>query len=156
MGVAELLDDNYTKEFSTGYRRTQIDNAPDTSTILTTVGFLSISSNKTLSFALVKNAEQNIFSGTAAYDTSHLNYIISHVRLGDYVPKFDNINTNVNSNAAAGTIPLNMEYNANLRYQFSCNANDETNLGGFIFQLDGLIAYINPCTTDIPTPIVCP
>lgn len=156
MGVAELLDDNYTKEFSTGFRRTQINNAPDTSTILTTVGFLTISSNKTLSFALVKNAEQNVFSGTAAYDTSHLNYIISHVRVGDYVPKFDNINTNVNSNAAAGTIPLNMEYNASLRYQFSCNANDETNLGGFIFQLDGLIAYINPCTTDIPTPIVCP
>ena len=49
-----------------------------------------------------------------------------------------------------------MEYDVNLRYQFDCNANDETNLGGFIFQLDGLIAYINPCTTDIPTPIVCP
>lgn len=156
MGVAELLDDNYTKNFTIGYRRTQIDNAPDTSTILTTMGSLSIASNKTLAFALVKNAEQNIFSGTAAYNTSHLNYIISHVRNGDYVPKFDNINTNVNSNAAAGTIPLNMEYNANLRYQFDCNANDETNLGGFIFQLDGLIAYIDPCTTDIPTPIVCP
>jgi hypothetical protein len=156
MGVAELLDDSYTKNFTIGYRRTQIDNAPDTSTILTTMGSLSIASNKTLAFALVKNGEQNIFSGTAAYDTSHLNYIISHVRNGDYVPKFDNANTNVNSNAASGTIGLDMEYNANLRYQFDCNANDESNLGGFIFQLDGLIAYIDPCTTDIPTPIVCP
>ena len=156
MGVAELLDDNYTKNFTIGYRRTQIDNAPDTSTILTTMGSLSIASNKTLSFALVKNGEQNIFSGTAAYDTSHLNYIISHVRNGDYVPKFDNANTNVNSNVASGTVGLDMEYNANLRYQFDCNANDESNLGGFIFQLDGLIAYIDPCTTDIPTPIVCP
>jgi hypothetical protein len=156
MGVAELLDDSYTKNFTIGYRRTQIDNAPDTSTILTTIGSLSIASNKTLAFALVKNGEQNIFSGTAAYNTSHLNYIISHVRNGDYVPKFDNANTNVNSNAAAGTISLDMEYDANLRYQFDCNANDESNLGGFIFQLDGLIAYIDPCTTDIPTPIVCP
>ena len=156
MGVAELLDDSYTKNFTIGYRRTQIDNTPDTSTILTTIGSLSIASNKTLAFALVKNGEQNIFSGTAAYNTSHLNYIISHVRNGDYVPKFDNANTNVNSNAAAGTISLDMEYNANLRYQFDCNANDESNLGGFIFQLDGLIAYIDPCTTDIPTPIVCP
>ena len=156
MGVAELLDDSYTKNFTIGNRRTQIDNAPDTSTILTTMGNLSIASNKTLSFALVKNGEQNIFSGTAAYDTSHLNYIISHVRNGDYVPKFDNANTNVNSNVASGTIGLDMEYNANLTYQFDCNANDESNLGGFIFQLDGLIAYIDPCTTDIPTPIVCP
>jgi hypothetical protein len=156
MGALETLDDNYTKNFTIGYRRTQIDAAPDTSTILTTMGSLSISSAKTLSFALVKNGEQNIFSGTNAYDTSHLNYIISHVASGDYVPKFDNANTNVNSNGIAGTIGLNMEYDTNLRYQFNCNANDESNLGGFIFQLDGLIAYINPCTTDIPTPIVCP
>lgn len=156
MGVAELLDDDYTKNFTLGYRQVQIDNAPDTSTILSTVGNLIINSNKTLKLSLAKNAEQNLFSGAAAYNTSHLNYIISHVRSGDYVPKFDNINTNVNSNAAAGTIPLNMEYDTNLRYQFDCNANDESNLGGFIFQLDGLIAYVNPCTTDIPTPIVCP
>jgi hypothetical protein len=156
MGVAELLDDSYTKNFTIGNRRIQIDNAPDTSSLLTTLGNLTITSSKTLAFALLKNGEQNIFSGTAAYDTSHLNYIVSHVRSGEFVPKFDNVNTNVNSNALAGTIPLDMEYNANLTYQFKCNANDETNLGGFIFQLDGLIAYIDPCTTDIPTPIVCP
>jgi hypothetical protein len=156
MGVAELLDDSYTKNYTIGNRRIQIDNAPDTSSLLTTIGNLSIASNKTLAFALLKNGEQNIFSGTAAYDTSHLNYIVSHVRSGEFVPKFDNANTNVNSNALAGTIPLDMEYNANLTYQFTCNANNELNLGGFIFQLDGLIAYIDPCTTDIPTPIVCP
>jgi len=156
MGVAELLDDSYTKNYTIGNRRIQIDNAPDTSSLLTTIGNLSITSSKTLAFALLKNGEQNIFSGTAAYDTSHLNYIVSHVRSGEFVPKFDNANTNVNSNALAGTIPLDMEYNANLTYQFTCNANNELNLGGFIFQLDGLIAYIDPCTTDIPTPIVCP
>ena len=156
MGVAELLDDSYTKNYTIGNRRIQIDNTPDTSSLLTTIGSLSIASNKTLAFALLKNGEQNIFSGTAAFDTSHLNYIVSHVRSGEHVPKFDNVNTNVNSNALPGTIPLNMEYDATLTYPFSCNANDESNLGGFIFQLDGLIAYIDPCTTDIPTPIVCP
>ena len=156
MGVAELLDDGYTKNYTIGNRRIQIDNAPDTSSLLTTIGNLSITSSKTLAFALLKNGEQNIFSGTAAYDTSHLNYIVSHVRSGEFVPKFDNANTNVNSNVASGTIGLDMEYNANLTYQFTCNANNELNLGGFIFQLDGLIAYIDPCTTDIPTPIVCP
>jgi hypothetical protein len=156
MSVFETIDDNYTKNFTIGTRRIQIDNAPDTSTILTTVANLTITSSKTLAIALVKNGEQNIFSGTNAFDTSHLNYIISHVRTGEYVPKFSSLNTNVNSNAVSGTVGLDMEYDVNLRYQFDCNANDESNLGGFIFQLDGLIAYINPCTTDIPTPIVCP
>jgi hypothetical protein len=156
MGVTELLDDNYTKNFTLGYRQIQIDNSPDTSTILSTVGNLIILSNKTLKLALPKNAEQNIFSGTNAFNTSHLNYIVSHVRSGEFVPKFDNANTNVNSSAVPATVPLAMEYDATLTYPFTCNANDESNLGGFIFQLDGLVAYIDPCTTDIPTPIVCP
>lgn len=156
MAVGELLDDSYTKNFTVGFRRIQINNLPDTSSLLTTIGNLSIASDKTLAFALLKNGEQNIFSGTNAFDTSHLNYVVSHVRVGEFVPKFDNINTNINSSPAPGTIPLNLEYDPTLTYQFDCNANDETNLGGFIFQLDGLIAYIDPCTTDIPTPIVCP
>jgi hypothetical protein len=156
MGALEIIDDNYSKDFIIGFRRTQIDGAPDTSTILTTMGSLTIGSAKTLSFALVKNIEQNIFSGTAAYNTSHLNYVISHVIAGDNVPDFASANTNINSNTGAGTIPLALEYSATNVYPFSCNANDETNLGGFLFILDGLSAYINPCTTDIPTPIICP
>jgi len=156
VGALENLDDNYTKNLIVGYRRIQIDAAPDTSTILTTVCSLSISSAKTLSIALLKNVEQNQFSGSAAFNTSHLNYVVSHVISGDNVPKFDNANTNVNSNTGAGTIALNMEYDAALTYPFTCNANDQSNLGGFIFQLDGLIAHIDPCTTDILTPIVCP
>lgn len=156
MGVTELLDDNYTKNFTLGYRQVQIDNAPDTSTILSTVGNLIINSNKTLKLSLPKNAEQNIFSGTAAYDTSHLNYIVSHVTANDNVPSFSSANTNVNSNGGSGATPLAIDFSATSTYPFSCNANDETNLGGFLFQLDGLIAYIDPCTTDIPTPIVCP
>jgi hypothetical protein len=156
MGVGELLDDNYTKNFTLGYRQIQINNTPDTSTILSTVCNLIIGSNKTLKLSLPKNAEQNLFSGTAAYDTSHLNYIVSHVTASDNVPNFNSASTNVNSNGGPGATPLAIDFSATETYPFSCNANDETNLGGFIFQLDGLIAYIDPCTTDIPTPIVCP
>lgn len=156
VSALETLDDNYTKDFTIGVRRIQIDNVPNTSSLLTTIGSLTISSNKVLSFALLKNGEQNIFSGTGAFNTSHLNYVVSHVVAGDNVPDFNNANTNVSSNTGAGTIPLTMEFSATSTYPFTCNANDESNLGGFLFQLDGLIAYIDPCTTDILTPIVCP
>lgn len=156
MSNTEVFDNNYTLSFIVGTRPVQIDNSPVTSTILTGLFNISISSTKILSISLPKNAEQNAFSGTGAFNTSHLNYIISHVRSGEYVPKFDNAATNVNSNIAAGTIPLNMEYDSTLTYPFSCNANDEQQVGGFRIQLDGLVAYIDPCTTDIPTPIVCP
>ena len=127
-----------------------------TSTILTTLGTITIDDNKTLKIKVLKNQEQNVFSGTGAYNTSHLNYVVSHVIAGDNVPEFDNVNTNINSNTGAGTISLDLEYSATNLYPFSCNANSEQEVGGFIFILDGLLAYIDPCTTDIPTPIVCP
>jgi len=149
MDAGELFDNTYGTNFLIGARPVQIDAAPVTSTILSGLFNLSITSTKTLVASLPKNAEQNAFSGTNAYNTSHLNYIVSHVRSGEFVPKFDNANTNVNSNALAGTIPLEMEYDAGLTYPFSCNANDEQEVGGFRFILDGLTAYIDPCTTDI-------
>jgi hypothetical protein len=156
MGLVETFDNKYTSTFAIGSRQVEIDAAPVTSTILTGLFNVSILANKTLKLTLPKNAEQNIFSGTAAYNTSHLNYIVSHVIAGDNVPDFANANTNVNSNTGAGTIPLVLEYSATNVYPFSCNANDEQQVGGFRIQLDGLIAYIDPCTTDIPTAIICP
>ena len=156
MGAGEVFDNNYGTNFLIGTRPVEVDGAPVTSTILSGLFNISISANKLLTVSLPKNAEQNAFSGTGGFSTSHLNYIVSHVTIGDYVPLFNNANTNVNSNVAAGTISLNMEYDAALRYPFSCNANDETQVAGFRIQLDGLVAYIDPCTTDIPTPIVCP
>ena len=156
MGAGELFDNAYSTPFLIGARPIQVDGVPVTSSILSGLFNISISANKLLTVSLPKNAEQNAFSGTGGFSTSHLNYIVSHVRLGDYVPSFDNANTNVNSNVAAGTISLDMEYNAALTYPFACNANDETQVAGFRIQLDGLFAYIDPCTTDIPTPIVCP
>ena len=156
MGVGETIDDTYLKSDVIGFRRIQVDGAPVTSTILTTIGTVTISDNKTLKIKVLKNQEQNVFSGTAAYNTSHLNYVVSHVIAGDNVPDFASANTNVNSNTGAGTIPLALEYSATNVYPFSCNANSEQELGGFIFILDGLLAYIDPCTTDIPTAIICP
>jgi hypothetical protein len=156
MALAETIDDVYFKSDVIGFRRIQVDGAPVTSTILTTLGTITINDNKTLKIKVLKNQEQNVFSGTAAYNTSHLNYVVSHVIAGDNVPDFANVNTNINSNTGAGTISLDLEYSATNLYPFSCNANSEQELGGFIFILDGLLAYIDPCTTDIPTAIICP
>jgi hypothetical protein len=156
MGVAETFDNNYGISFVVGTRPIEIDAAPVTSSILTGLFNISISASKILSVTLPKNAEQNAFSGTAAFNTSHLNYIVSHVIAGDNVPDFANANTNINSNTGAGTIGLDLQYSATNIYPFSCNANDETQVGGFRILLDGLTAYIDPCTADIPTAIICP
>lgn len=156
IGAGETLDNSYTREFQIAARPIQIDNSPVTSSFLTAAFNVQITSAKTLLVSLPKNAEQNIFSGTAAFDTSHINYIVSHVRLNDYVPSFNNPATNVNSSSVSGTTGLDVSFNAAQTYPFSCNANDEQQVGGFRFSLDGLTAFVQPCTTDIPTAVVCP
>jgi hypothetical protein len=84
------------------------------------------------------------------YSTSTLNNVMSHVRSGEYVPKYQSATSVMNSSPLSGAQPVTLDYDVNLTYPFSCDANDETNLGGFGWiQLDGLIAYLDPCTTDI-------
>jgi hypothetical protein len=47
---------------------------------------------------------------------------------------------------------LRVDYNiCSFVYPFNCDAGDEEQIGGFAFRLDGLMAYVNPCTTDIKT-----
>ena len=156
IGVGETLDNSYTREFQIAARPIQIDSSPVTSSILTAAFNVQITSAKTLLISLPKNAEQNAFSGTAGIDTSHINYIISHVTSGEFVPSFSNAATNVNSSSVSGTTGLDISFNPAQTYPFSCNANDETEVGGFRFSLDGLTAFVQPCTTDIPTAVVCP
>jgi len=156
IGVGETLDNSYTKEFQIAARPIQIDSSPVTSSILTAAFNVQISSSKTLLISLPKNAEQNAFSGTAGFNTSHINYIVSHVTSGEFVPSFNNAATNVNSSSVSGTTGLDISFNSAQTYPFSCNANDEQQIGGFRFSLDGLTAFVEPCTTDIPIAVVCP
>lgn len=150
------LDGSYSHP--TGYKvaHRNVKIAANTSSVLTTLVSVSISSTGILAMNLVKNLEESfVNSSDNAFDTSHLNYIISHVRAGENVPKFSNANTTVNSHAGAGTIPIDLEYTAGATYPFSCNANDEDEIGGFYLNLAGLTAFLDPCTTDIKS-YVCP
>ena len=82
--------------------------------------------------------------------SSHLRYITSNVRSGEQVPNFISTNTNIHNDPTSGTQPLNVQFNS-FEYPFDCDAGEETQIGGFGFRLDGLIAYLDPCTTDIKT-----
>ena len=79
MAVGEQFDNNYSTNFLLAARPIQIDNAPVTSTILSGLFNISISTTKLLTISLPKNAEQNAFSGTGAFSTSHLNLSLIHI-----------------------------------------------------------------------------
>lgn len=151
------LDGAYTHpaRFQIANRVIQIGS--NTSTILTTLFSVNISATGVLSLGLVKNSEESLInSNNDAFDTSHLNYVISHVVSGESVPQFKTSTNIVHSLAGGGTSDLNLDFPSAYTYPFSCNANDEDDLGGFRFNLTGLTAFISPCGDLIPTPKPCP
>ena len=136
-----------------------IQIATDTSTMLSSLMTVEIDSSGHLIVGLVKGIEQSsINNSNNAYDTSHLNMIISHVNNGQSVPKFS-AGTNVLHSAPNGAlVPLTLPFLTASAgtYPFACNANDEDEVGGFSTSLDGLMVFISPCDTIIPTPNPCP
>jgi len=129
------------------------------STFLSTLFSQVITPNGNLVLGLIKDTEASWVSGRGgnnSFDTSHLNYIISHVTSGESAPQFKTGTNIVHSLAGGGTSDLNLDFPAAYTYPFSCNANDEQEVGGFFVRLDGLTAFISPCEDLIPTPTPCP
>ena len=127
------------------------------STILTTWASVVIGTGGTLNWGLIKDAEESfaIPGNVAAYNTSHMNYIISHVTQGERVPKYSAAGNTVYSNTVAGVQPVELEFSTSEVYPISINANDEDEIGGFHLRIDGHMAFISPCVTVIPTPEPC-
>ena len=131
------------------------------STMLTTLFSQIIRTDGVLSLGMVRDAESTTVSGqggTGSYDTSHLNYIISHVTSGNKVPEFESSQTTIYDTSAplGGQQPLEIDFYSTSNYPFTCNANNPLQVGGFSQRLDGLTAFISPCGTAIPTPEPCP
>jgi hypothetical protein len=170
--VSDLVnfDNSYSLGFKLGLRLIQIDSSPVYSGTLTTLLRLSITSDKKLILQLIKDYEESAGTGGTASNpnsTSIANNLISHVRVGEYVPLYQNANSTISSSPNSGStnaisLPtplapdtqyvnnLALDYSSTLTYPFSCNANDENQIGGFGWiELDGLISYLNPCNSDI-------
>ena len=150
-----VIDKNYQSAagWKVAYRTISVGSF---TTILTTLFSQVITATGALSLGLIKDAEEGVMQGsTSAFDTSHLNYIISHVVQEEYVPQFKTGTNIVHSKpTSAGAANLNLDFPAGT-YPFSCNANDEDEVGGFTQRLDGLTAFISPCDPTIPTPNPC-
>jgi hypothetical protein len=129
------------------------------STALSTVFSQVISPDGTLTLGMFKDAEATIVSGQGgnnSFDTGHLNAIISHVTVEDVVPKYSSAATTLYDNPTFGVQNVEIDFPNGFNYPFSCNANNEQQVGGFFQRLDGLTAFISPCGTTIPTPEPCP
>ena len=136
-----VIDDDYTTDFIIFTRSIVI--AANTSSLLSSLMQIRLSAGGILSLNLLNNSEiTSTKTNSNGASTSHLNYIVSHVKAGDNVPDFNNVVTNVNSNTGSGTIGLDLRYSATSTYPFACNANDATQVSGFSAKLDGFKVFL--------------
>jgi len=170
LDAATNFDGIYNMGFIVAVRPIDLDATYGTS--LSSILSVGITNDKKLYAAVLKDLElTNTRANAAQLGSSHLRYVVSNVRQNDYVPNYISSLSTIHSSPNTGALNavslpaplapdtqylnnLNVDYNS-FTYPFSCNAGLETEIGGFSFRLDGLIAYVDPCTTDIKN-VPCP
>jgi hypothetical protein len=145
------LDGVYSTGLVIGTRPINIDST--NGTILTSVFSVTLNANKTLTFSLLKDAEI-ILGRSQVAGNSPLRFITSNVRFREYLPNYLGTGSDIHNAPGNANFPL-LSDTFNLTWPFSCDAGNEEQIGGFTIRLDGLIAYLNPCETLIPTPTPC-
>jgi hypothetical protein len=170
-----MIDGRYQNPagWKSAHRAIPIDGT--NSTILTTFFSQVIATTGILALGMIKDLESSTISGSGgagSWDTSPFNNIISHVRSGELVPNYNSSASTIHSSPNNGstdtvTLPaplapdtqylnnLSQFYTTGYTYPFSCNANDQDQIGGFFQRLDGLTAFISKCGTLIATPPPC-
>ena len=172
-----MFDNAYSKQLTLGTRVVLIKNSSNpaqlVSTTVSTVGTLFITTDGKLAITTVRDSEESNVTAYQSYyswNTSHLNSIVSHVVVDQFVPNYQAINTTLHSNSSSGVNPVKIDFTQSdtwtvvrntpvnpfsFQYRFSFNGNDINSLGGVVYSLEGLVAYIDPCTEDIKPYVNC-
>lgn len=163
LNVATNLDNTYRLGYVISTR--QIDLDATYGTALTSVFSVGITNAKQLYVAVLKDLEiTSTRSDAGNIGTTPLRYITSNVTVGEKVPNYISAQSTIHSSPFTGSVNtvalpaplapdtqylnnLSVAYNT-FTYPFSCDAGLESQIGGFTFSLDGLVAYVDPCTTD--------
>lgn len=139
------MDGAYGKDWQVGLRNVTFDGdsngTPENGTTMSSMLRASISSDKKLTLVTVKDLEQT--SVVQASVGSPLRYLTSLVRIGEYVPVSADSGINLHSFIGPANTNNNAEFKiSNAKWEFNCDAANESEIGGFYILLDGLIAYL--------------
>jgi hypothetical protein len=151
--TAGNLDNTYFKAWDVALRAIDVD--PTYGTSLTSAIRASITSTKGLTVQLVHDIEISTTRGAGVQGNSPLRLVTSNVRVGEYLPNYIGTGTDIHNAPSNANFPL-LSDTFDLTWPFSCDAGNENQIGGFNFNLDGLIAYVDPCNTETGFSTVCP
>ena len=154
---ASITSSNFDSLYRSGWQpiARQININATYGTALTSVVNIFITSNKQLELQVLLDIEETSTRPTGAIGNSPFRFITSNVRSGEYLPNYTAAASDIHNAPSNANFPLVSDtYNAT--WPFSCNAGSPSQIGGFEFSLDGMIAYLDPCNTETGFSITCP
>ena len=138
--VATNLDGLYVGSHTISTRGLDLDATYGTS--LVAPGNVGITVDKKLYFGTLKDSEITPTRGAGWLGSSPLRMVTTNIRLGEYVPNYIDVNTDIQNAPLNADFPLTSG-TRNTTWPLTCDAGEETDIGGFAFTLDGLVAYID-------------
>jgi hypothetical protein len=136
--------DNTYRLYQTAFRKITVAST-NTVTLTANIG-ISINPNKQLVLTSLEVFEEE-GSLTTLYGSPY-RITTSNIRSGENIPNYINSNSDIHNFPSTGTQDLVTETHTQT-WPFSCDASKPAQIGGFGFVLDGLIAYLDPCTEDV-------
>ena len=147
------LDDTYGLGWIVATRPVDVNATYGTS--LSALFAVSVSAAKGLKVQMVHDIEITTTRGAGFQGNSPLRFLTSNVRSGEYLPNYIGTGTDIHNAPSNANFPL-LSDTFNATWPFSCDAGNENQVGGFIFKLDGLVAYLDPCNIETGLSFVCP
>jgi len=136
--------DNTYRLYQTAFRKITVAST-NTITLTANIG-ISINPNKQLVLTSLEVFEEE--GGLTTLYGSPYRITTSNIRSGENIPNYIDSNSDIHNFPSTGTQDLVTETHTQT-WPFSCDASKPTQIGGFGFVLDGLIAYLDPCTEDV-------
>jgi len=123
-------------------------------TALSSVVNIFITANKQLEIQTVDDIEDGT-AATTLFGNSPFRFLTSNTRIGENLPNYIAAASDIQNAPSSANFPLVSDAFATT-WDFSCDASQADQLGGFEFSLDGMIAYLDPCNTEKGFSTTCP
>ena len=153
---SSITSNNFDALYRSGWQTIarQITVKSTNGTALTSVINIFITANKQLEIQTVADIEEGN-APTTLFGNSPFRFITSNVRIGEYLPNYIAVASDIQNAPSNANFPL-LSDTFNATWDFSCDAAEADQLGGFEFSLDGMIAYLDPCNIEKGFSAVCP
>jgi hypothetical protein len=151
-----ITSGNFDALYRSGWQTVarQITVTGSNGTALTSMINIFITAAKQLEIQTVDDIEDGTAT-TPLYGNSLFRFMTSNIRSGEYLPNYIAPASDIQNAPSNANFPL-VSNTFNTTWDFNCDAAQASQIGGFEFSLDGMIAYLTPCNTETGLSIVCP